>query len=131
AVCGERVDRAPPDGQLRACVGGEDLLPAVVALERRKAGGAREELRLVVEALLLRRRRQQLGERPGRRRGGTEAPREQIRDVGVVAAEELVAPLAGERALPLLRGEPRHEVRRECRRVGERLVERRGERRQE
>src|SRR4029079_7497702 len=101
AVCGERVDRAPSDGQLRACVGGEDLLPAVVALERRKAGGAREALRLVVEARLLRRRWQQLGERPGRRRGGTEAPREQIRDIGVVAAEELVPPLPRDRDLHL------------------------------
>ena len=48
-----------------------------------------------------------------------------------LVAEQLVAALARERDLDVLRGELRDQVRRQRRRVGERLVERVGERRQE
>src|SRR5207248_10486374 len=61
----------------------------------------------------------------------TDALREQVGRVRVVTAEELVAALAGERDLDVLRRELRDEVRRQRGRVGERLVERLGERRQE
>ncbi len=102
-----------------------------MALERRQVRGAREPLRLVVEADAPGRGGQQLGERPRGCSERAEALREQVGDVGVVAAEELVAALAGERDLHVLGGELRDEVRRQRRRVGERLVERLCERRQE
>ena len=50
AVEVDRVEAVPPAGQLRARVGREDLLPGVVALERRQVRAADEALRLVVEA---------------------------------------------------------------------------------
>ena len=128
----ERVEARSAAEQLGARVGGEDLLPAVVALERRQVRGRGEALRLVVEADPARRRGQAVGERRApAEASGADALGEQVGDVGVVAAEELVAALAGERDLDVLGGELRDEVRRERRRVGERLVERVGQRRQE
>ena len=100
-------------------------------LERRQVRRAREPLRLVVEARLARRRRQPLDRRPREGRQRPDALREQVGDVGVVAAEQLVAALARERDLHVLGGELGDEVGRERGRVGERLVERRRERRQE
>ena len=52
AVDVDRVERAASAAQLRAQVRREDLLPAVMALERRQVRGADEPLRLVVEARL-------------------------------------------------------------------------------
>ena len=121
----------PPAGQLGARVGGEDLLPAVVALERRQVRRADEALRAVVEARAARRDRQPLDERP-REPGEPGRPeRQEVGGVGVVAAEELVAALARERDLHVLGRELRDEVRRQRGRVGERLVERLGQRGQE
>ena len=57
AVDVDRVERGAAAGQLGARVGGEDLLPAVMPLERRQVRGAHEPLRLVVEARLARGRR--------------------------------------------------------------------------
>jgi hypothetical protein len=102
----------------------------VVALERRQVRAADEALRLVVEA----RARVELGSRStsgAQARERADALGEQVGDVRVVAAEELVAALARERDLHVLRRELRDEVRRQRRRVGERLVERVGERGQE
>src|SRR5581483_6290106 len=110
---------------------GEDLLPRVVGLERRQVRAADEALRLVVEADAARRGGQALGQRPRQRRERPDAAREEVGDVGVVAAEQLVAPLARERDLDPARRELGYEVRRQRRRVGERLVEGLGQRRQE
>ena len=115
----------PPPGQLGPRIRREDLLPPVVPLERRQVRRAREPLRLVVEARLARRGRQPLDRRPRERRQRPDALGEQVGDVGVVAAEQLVAALARERDLHVLRGELRDEVGRQRGRVGERLVERR------
>ncbi len=119
----ERVERARAAGQFGPRVGREDLLPAVVALERRQVRRGDEPLRLVVEACASRRRRQPLDERPRERRERPDPLGERVRDVGVVAAEELVAAFARQRDLDVLRGQLRDEVGRERRRVGERLVE--------
>ena len=102
-----------------------------MAFERRQVRRGDEPLRLVVEADASRRRRQPLDERPRERRERPDPLGERVGDVGVVAAEELVAALARERDLDVLRGELRDEVGRQRRRVGERLVERCRERRQE
>src|SRR5207244_6878683 len=101
----------------------EDLLPAMVALERRQVRRAYEALGPVVEARLRARARQELDERPREPRRAPDPLREQVGRVGVVAAEELVAALTRERHLHVLGGELRDEVRRERRRVCERLVE--------
>ena len=103
----------------------------MVALERGQVRGAREALRLVVEADLGRRARQALDQGPQRGGDGADARRERVGDVGVVAAEQLVAALAGERDLHRAGRELRDQVRGERRRVGERLVERLGEPRQQ
>ena len=127
---GERIADVGAARELGARVGGEDLLPAVVSLERRQVRGPDEPLRLVVEAGPPRRRGQQLDRRP-RHRGQRPGPlREQVGDVGVVPAEELVAALARERDLDVLGGEARDEVGRQRGRVGEGLVEGRSQRRQ-
>jgi len=102
-----------------------------VALERRQLSRSDEPLRLVVEARLRRRGRQPLDERPREPRERRHPVREQVCRIRVVAAEELVAALPGERDLDVLRGKLRDEVRRQRGRVGERLVERLGERGQE
>ncbi len=95
-----------------------------MALERRQVRRSREALRLVVEARLSRRGRQAIGERPCQRGDRADSLGEEIGDVGVVAAEKLVAALARERDLHVLGGELRDEVGRQRRRVCERLVER-------
>ena len=87
-------------------------------------GGADEPLRPVVEARLRGRARQELDERPRKPGHPADARREQVGRVRVVAAEELVAPLARERDLHVLGREPRDEVRRQSGRVREGLVER-------
>ena len=89
--------------------------------------GADEALRPVVEARPRRRARQPLDERPQEARRPPDALGEQVGRVRVVAAEELVAALAGERDLHVLGRELRDEVGRKRRRVGERLVEGLGE----
>src|SRR4051794_17429735 len=114
--------------ELRALPGGEDLLPAVMALERRQMSCPREALRLVVEADPARRRGQPVDEGPRTRSEPAEALGEEVGDVGVVAAEQLVSPLARERDLDVLRGQLCDEVRRQRRRVCERLVEHVGKR---
>ena len=116
--------RCVAPGELGARGRREDLLPAVVALERRQVRGADEALRPVVEARPPARARQPLDERRRQPRERADAVGEQVGRVRVVAAEELVAALAGERDLHVLGGELRDEVRRQRRRVGERLVER-------
>ena len=121
----------PAPGERGARVRREDLLPAVVALERRQVRGADEALRAVVEARAARRDRQPLDQRPREPRQPGRPQRQEVRGVGVVAAEELVAALAGERDLHVLRCELRDEVGRQRGRVGERLVEGLGERGQE
>ena len=87
SVLRQRIERACTPGEFRSHVRREDLLPAVMTLERREAGRAREALRLVVEAGLPRRLRQQVGQRSG---GGGGAPkrREEVGDTYVVTAEE-------------------------------------------
>ena len=94
--------------------------------------GAHEPLRLVVEARPARSTRA-AARRPAGANGAVQpdALGEQVGRVRVVAAEELVAALARERDLHVLRGELRDEVRRQRRGVGERLVERVGQSRQE
>jgi hypothetical protein len=106
----DRVEAVAAAGQLGAGVLREDLLPRVVAFERWQLRAADEPLRLVVEARARGRGREQLDERP-RQPGGAACPqRELVGDVGVVAAEELVAALAGERNLHVLRRELSDEV---------------------
>src|SRR5436305_1943704 len=83
--------RRRPSRQLRALVGREDLLPAVMALERRQMSCPREALRLVVEADPARRGGEPLDERPRTRSEPTDALSEEIRDVRVVATEQLVS----------------------------------------
>ena len=126
---GSNAERAP--GELRAKLGREDLLPAVMPLERGQVCGADEALRLVVEARPRRGCRQPLDERACQSRKAADSFGEQVGRVRVVAAEELVAALAGERDLHVARRELRHEVGRQRRRVGERLVERVCQSRQE
>ena len=98
----ERVEPAPASGQLGTRLGREDLLPALVTLERRQVRGRGEALGPVVEAA----RRDEDGSRSiaGRSAVATrpDALGEQVGDVGVVAAEELVAALARERHLDVL-----------------------------
>src|SRR5439155_10786370 len=127
----ERVEGAPPPGQLGARLVREDLLPAVVTLERWQVRRAREALRLVVEADASRGGRELLDERSRERGERADALREPVGDVGVVPAEELVAALARERDLDVLGGQPRHQVRRQGGRVRERLVEGCRERREQ
>src|SRR5207245_2225284 len=103
---------------------GEDLLPAVMPLERREMRRPYETLGLVIEARLARRRRQRLDERADGSREWGEAIRRQICDVRVVAAEELVSAFARKRHLDVLGRELGDEIRGKCGRVGERLVER-------
>src|SRR5437868_5944148 len=119
-VSGDSVSRAKgrqgipggsATGQLGAFLGSEDLLPAVMALERRQVRRAREPLRLVVEAHLARRGREQLDERTCERGKAPDALGEEVGDVGVVAAEELVSAFAGERDLDVLGSQIRDEVR--------------------
>ena len=93
--------------------------------------GADESLRPVVEARAAGRGRQPLDQRPRGGGGAADPLGEQVGRVGVVAAEQLVAALAGERDLHVLGGEARDEVGRERRGVRERLVERIRERGQE
>ncbi len=123
----DRVELAPAPGQLGPGLAREDLLPAVVALERRQVRGADEALRPVVEARPRRRARQPLDERPQEARRPPDALGEEVGRVRVVAAEELVAALSGERDLHVLGRKLRDEVGREGRRVGEGLVEGLGE----
>ena len=127
----QRIEVASVPGQLRAHVGGEDLLEGLVAFERRHAGGPRESLQAVVEARLARRGRQPVDGRPRTRRDRAEALCEEVGDVGVVAAEQLVAALAGQGDLDVFGRELRDEVGRQRRRIRERLVERVGERGQQ
>ena len=74
----------------------------MVALERRQVRAADEALGLVVEA---RPGASELGSRStsgaASAASAADARRQQVGDVGVVAAEELVAALAGERDLHL------------------------------
>ena len=63
AVEVDRVEAVAPAGQLGARVGREDLLPGVMALERRQVRPADEALRLVVEARPGARARQALDQR--------------------------------------------------------------------
>ena len=109
--------------QLVLGVGREDLLPGVMALHRRQVRAADEPLCLVVEAHLVRGARQPLHQRSQQRRRPTHPRSEPVGDVGVVAAEELVAPLAGEDDLDRVRGQLRHQVGGERRGVAERFVE--------
>jgi hypothetical protein len=95
----------------------------VVALERRQVSGADEALCPIVEARSPGRGREPLDERAQERRRPAGPLREQIGRVGVVAAEELVAALAGESDLDVLGRKLGDEVGRQRRRVGERLVE--------
>ena len=114
--------------ELRALPGGEDLLPAVMPLERRQVRGADEALGPVVEARPPGRGGEALDDR-AEERGRPAGPlREQVGRVRVVAAEELVSPLARERDLDVLRGQLCDEVRRQRRRVCEGLVEHVGKR---
>ena len=103
----------------------------MVPLERRQVRGAHEALRAVVELAF----GVEVGSRStsgaSREAKPPNALGQQVGRVGVVAAEELVAALAGERDLHVLRRELRHEVGRQRRRVRERLVERVGERGEE
>src|SRR5206468_9200444 len=75
--------------------------------------------------------REQLDERPCEARQSADPLREEVCDVRVVAAEELVAAFARERDLYVLGRELRDEVRRKRGRVGERLIECLGERGEE
>ena len=131
AVQIDRVERALPPGQLGPRVCREDLLPRVMPLERRQLSRPHEPLGAVVEARARRRAREQLDERARERGRPAHALGQPIRHVRVVAAEELVAALARQGDLHVLRRELRDEVGRQSRRVRERLVERLRERRQE
>ena len=125
----ERPHRSGATGELAARVVGEDLLPRVVALERRQVRAADEPLRLVLERYAAIGAGEPLDERAHEPRQAADALGEQVRGVRVVAAEELIAALARECDLHIRRREPRDEVGRQRRGVGERLVERVRERR--
>src|SRR5947209_3720243 len=88
--------------------------------------GPYEPLRLVVEACLTRGGRQRFDERAGEAGERRQAVCEEVGRIRVIAAEELVPALAGERNLDVLGRELRNEVGRERGRVGEGLVERLG-----
>jgi hypothetical protein len=114
-----RVEAAARPGQLARARRREDLLPAVVALERRQVRARDEALRLVVEARL----RVELGSRSTSGRAAARAPTRSASrsaDVGVVAAEQLVAALPRQGDLDVGRRQLRDEVGRQRRRVGER-----------
>ncbi len=121
------VDRVPARvaaaEQRRLSLAREDLLPGVVALQRRQAGAAGEALGFVVEADLGVGAGQQLGQRRRERGEPADAGGEQVGDVGVVAAEQLVAALAGEGDLDLARRQLGDQVGRQRRGVAEGLVE--------
>src|SRR5207253_3344861 len=89
-------------GQLRPRLGREDLLPAVVALERRQVRCADEALGPVVEARARGRGGEAFDDGAEERRRPARPLREQVGRVCVVAAEELVPALAGERDLDVL-----------------------------
>ncbi len=99
----------------------------MVAVEHREVRGPHEALRAVIEARLGVRRRKKLHRRA---RDSGEKPcalREEIRLIGVVAAEELVATLTRQHDLDGGRRELCDQERRQGRRVRERLVEDVGE----
>ncbi len=102
-----------------------------MALERRQVRGADEALGLEVEAGFRRGCRQAFDKRARRTGEAARSGRELVGDVGVVAAEELVASLAGEGDLHVLGRQLGDEVGRQGRRVAEGLVERLRERGQE
>ena len=106
----DRVELAAAAGQAGAHVRREDLLPAVMALERRQMRGADEALGLVVEARAGGRGRKPLDQRPRDARETGRSLGQEVGDVRVVAAEELVAALAGERDLDVGSRELRDEV---------------------
>ena len=110
--------------QLLLGLGREDLLPGMVALDRRQVSAAHEALGLVVEAHLLGGARKQLDQRPEKGRRPAHPGREAIGHVRVVAPEELIATLAGEHDLDGVRGQLRDQVCGERRGVAERLIER-------
>ena len=109
--------------ELRAQVRREDLLPGVVALDGRQVRPAHEPLCLVVEAHLPRGARQPLDEGSERPDCRAESRCELVRDVGVVAAEQLVSPLSRQSDLDGAGGKLGDEVRWQGRGVGEWLVE--------
>src|SRR5512132_833429 len=80
----------PGSKDLCASLEGEDLLPAAMAFERRQVCGANESLRAVVEARSALGARQGSDERTEEGRQRAQARREHVRQVRVVAAEELV-----------------------------------------
>ena len=108
---------------------GQERHPAVVRdLRRRARQAVHEPARLVDQPLLLLGRRHQAEHRVGRARRGRRHQavppcRQRLRFVGVVAAEQLVAAVAGQHDLHVLARDLRDEERREQRDVGERLVE--------
>src|SRR5207244_11049026 len=98
----------------------EDLLPAVVPLERRQIRRADEALRPIVEARLPRRGREALDDRLEASSQTPEALCQQVGGVRVVAAEQLVAAFARERDFYVLRGELGDQIGRQRARIGER-----------
>ena len=108
---GRASPRRPSSSAARAS--GEKIsFQRVMALERRQVRRAREALRLVVEAHLA--PRSSAAARPAAAARCATRPtrgRERVRDVGVVAAEQLVAALAGQRHLHVLGGELRRPGR--------------------
>src|SRR5207302_10834161 len=104
--------------------GGEDLAPGVVALEGREVAAVGEALETLLPARAPRARRDELEGRPHRRGDPPEARRQVVRNVRVVAPEELVPTLARERDFDVLRRQFRDQVGGEGRVVCERLVER-------
>ena len=132
AVADERVEAAAAAGQLGARVGARRS-PSSRGGARAAAGAPRGRSASPCSRGWPCASRTAAARRAGRAASGErpDALGEQVGDVGVVAAEELVAALARERDLDVLGGELRDEVGRERRRVGERLVERCGERRQQ
>ena len=125
-------DAVPPTRhELGAGIGGEDLLPGVMPLHRGEMRAAHEPLRLVVEAGLGGGAGQPLDHSPQRPSRGRQARGELIRYVRVVAAEQLIAPLPGQRDLDRAGGELRDQVGGQRRRIGERLVEHLDQARQE
>ena len=98
AVDVERVEtlRGALEQRLRASAR-EDLLPGVVALERRQVRArGRTAWPGSRSSTFARGARQPLDQRPREPAQAADARREQVGDVGVVAAEELVAALARE-----------------------------------
>src|SRR6185312_10459941 len=102
--------------------------PPIVALVGGSARAGEELLELEVEAEVVVRDRQARGQpggggERGRTRQGAGPPEQAMRDVGGIAAEELVAAVAAERDGDVTAREAREQIGGHDRAVGDRLVE--------